>query len=276
MVWKRSNCFSTPRIYRLTCALFVLATTLTGCASDPVNPSFPTQLDAAKDDLKRIEASPQPLDRPLVVISGFLDPGISSSWLKAEFSALTTDRRIVAVDLFDCGTLQECREKIVKAVDKSFSNDSKEATLEVDVIGVSLGGLAARYASGPTGQGKKLKIARLFTISSPLRGAKLAEDLPLLIPFQAELRPGSPEMTALNRWKEAYPTYSYICLGDDVIGDQNAAVAGRTAWWLTKAPMADVHGGAFYDARILADITRRLRHEPALATDPPADLPVRS
>jgi len=109
-----------------------------------------------------------------------------------------------------------------------------------------------------------------------LRGAKLAEDLPLLIPFQAELRPGSPEVVDLSAWQAGYPTYSYICLGDDIIGEQNAALAGRTAWWLSKAPMAEVHGGAFCDARILADITRRLRREPALATDPPAALPVRS
>jgi hypothetical protein len=249
---------------------------LTGCASDPVNPSFPTKLEAAQDDLKRIEASPMSLDRPLVVVGGFLDPGIAAGWLKAEFSSLTTDRRIVPVELFDCGSLRDCREKIVRAVDKAFPNQSADATREVDVIGVSLGGLAARYASSPLGRGKRLTVAHLFTISSPLRGAKLAEDMPLLIPFQAELRPGSPEMKSLNAWEAGYPTYSYICLGDDIIGDENAAISGRTAWWLSKAPMADVHGGAFYDARILADITRRLRHEPALAMDPPAALPAKS
>ena len=272
---KPRNCLCDARSYVVTWAIFLSLFSLTGCASDPVNPSFPTQLEAAKDDLKRIEASPMSLDRPLVVVGGFLDPGIAASWLKAEFSSLTADRRIVQVELFDCGSLQECREKIVHAVDKAYPSDSADVTREVDVIGVSLGGLAARYASSPVGRGKRLAVAHLFTISSPLRGAKLAEDLPLLIPFQAELRPGSAEMKALNAWEAGYPTYSYICLGDDIIGDENAAVSGRTAWWLSKAPMADVHGGAFYDARILADITRRLRHEPALAMDPPAALPAK-
>ncbi len=276
MVCKRRNCVGGGRGFGALCAVVLAVFATAGCATDPVNPSFPTKLEIAQDDLKRIEASPKPLERPLVVIGGFLDPGIASSWLKAEFSSLTGDRRIVAVELFDCGSLQECREKVVGSVEKAFPSPSPDVTEEVDVVGVSLGGLAARYASSPAGQGKRLRIAHLFTISSPLRGAKLAEDLPMLIPFQAELRPGSREMTELNAWQASYPTYSYICLGDDIIGDGNAAVAGKTPWWLSKAPMADVHGGAFYDARILADITRRLRHEPALASDPPAALPERS
>lgn len=251
----------------------MLAGFLVGCAGDPVNPSFPTKLEAAKHDLKRIEAAPKPLDRPLVVVGGYLDPGIAASWLRWEFSTLTSDQRILSIELFDCGSLQECRDKVVREVDKVFPSESAEATREVDVIGVSLGGLAARYASSPNGHGKRLTIARLFTISSPLRGAKIAEELPLMLRIQGELRPGSAEMKALNAWRAAYPTYSYICLGDDIIGEQNAALAGKTAWWLSSAPMADVHGGAFYDPRILADITRRLRHEPALATEPPAALP---
>src|SRR3954463_15679345 len=104
MSWKQRNCFGgTWLIKKAACAITLIAW-IAGCASDPINPSFPTNLETAKSDLKRIESSPQPLDRPLVVVGGFLDPGIASSWLKSEFSSLTSDRRIVSVELFDCGT----------------------------------------------------------------------------------------------------------------------------------------------------------------------------
>ena len=48
-------------------------------------------------------------------------------------------------------------------------------TYEVDVIGQSMGGLIAVYAAldDPT-LGKRVKIRRLYTICSPLQGAKLA------------------------------------------------------------------------------------------------------
>jgi hypothetical protein len=254
-------------------ALALAAVGLAGCAGRASNPSFPTKLETARDDLKRMESSPRPLDRPLVIVGGFLDPGIAGLWLKGEFSSLSGDERIIWVELFSCASLQECRERIVRAVDKAFPDASSDVTREVDVVGVSLGGLAARYASGPTGRGRRLKIARLFTISSPLRGSKEAQDLPLLVPIQAQLRPGSMELALLNASDAGYPIYPYVCLGDQVIGEKNAAPPGKTPWWVSPAPLADVHGGAFYDARFLADIARRLRHEPALSREPAAVLP---
>ena len=131
-----------------------------------------------------------------------------------------------------------------------------------------------RYAAGPSGLGKQLTIARLFTISSPLRGAKLAEDLPLVLhPIQPEVKPGSSEMVCLNSKAADYPIYPYVCLGDEVIGESNAAPPGRTPWWVSPAPMAAPHNGAYYDARFLADIARRLRNEPALSSEPAAMLP---
>jgi len=74
-------------------------------------------------------------------------------------------------------------------------------TSEVDVIGVSMGGVVGRCAAAPPPAGrlgKRLKIARLFTISSPHRGAVMASLLPPLIgPIQLELRKESTFLRAL-------------------------------------------------------------------------------
>lgn len=244
-----------------------------GCASQPANPSFPTRVDSAQKDLGRMESQPHGLRRPLLVVGGILDPGIASGWLKWEFESLTGDRRIIAVSLGDCLSLQDCREKIVSAVQQAFPSESGEQTVEVDVVGYSLGGLASRYAANPARPGRRLRIARLFAISSPMRGAAAAENLPLLHPMQADLRPGSRVLAALDATDLKYPIFSYVCLNDAVIGEANAALPGQTAWWLPDAPLTAAHGGAFYDPRILADIARRLRDEPSLAQSPPAALP---
>jgi hypothetical protein len=275
MTLMQLNCCGAPRKTRwAVCAFIACAMGLAGCSSRPANPSFPGELSAAREDLGRMESQPQHLHRPLVVVGGFLDPGFASGWLKGEFSSLTGDSRIIAVSLADCLTLDDCRDKIVQATDRAFPGGSKSQTSDVDVIGYSLGGLASRYAASPANQGKRLSIVRLFAISAPLRGASLADDLPLLHPIQADLRPGSHVMAALDADDRVYPVYPYVCLGDQVIGEANAAFPGQTAWWVPHAPLTDPHNGAFYDPRIVADIARRLRDERPLSTDPPAGLPV--
>jgi pimeloyl-ACP methyl ester carboxylesterase len=202
-----------------------------------------------------------------------MDPGVAAWWLRSKFAALTGDDRIICVSLGTCASLAACREKIVKAVERAFPGDSTFQTTEVDVVGYSLGGLAARYAADSSDPVKRLAIHRLFAISSPLRGAKVAERLPLLHPVQADVRPGSALLTQLNSHEPAYPVYAYIRLGDSTIGEANAALPGQTAWWVDVAPLSDAHNGAFYDPRFIADIARRLRNEPAYSQSPPALLP---
>jgi hypothetical protein len=121
-----------------------------------------------------------------------------------------------------------------------------------------------------------LKIARLFTISSPLRGAESA-DMPVEVhPLQVDLEPGSVFIRRLNAdaaKENAYPIYSYIRLGDDTIGYKNAAIPGQSAWWVATPTMSAPHDSAFSDRRIIADIVLRLRGDKPLTHDPPAPLP---
>ena len=62
---------------------------LPACAPQPVNPTFPNSVAWALRDLKRMAADPRPLKRPLVVISGFLDPGLAAPSMHSQFSKVT-------------------------------------------------------------------------------------------------------------------------------------------------------------------------------------------
>jgi pimeloyl-ACP methyl ester carboxylesterase len=246
-----------------------------GCAPEPINPSFPVDVDEGRMDLSRMEDHPHSLQRPLVVIGGFLDPGFAAWHLQNEFATLTGDHRIVGVSLAECLSFDDCAQKIVRAVNQTWPSKYDGETIEVDVVGNSMGGLAARFAALPTdGKRMRLNIARLFTISSPLSGAEDAVRYPLMHPMQKSMRPGSPLYAKLNSESPDYPIYSYVRLGDWVVGAENAAPPGHTAWWVPNEPVTDPHSGAMYDPRILSDIARRLRGESPMALDPPAALPV--
>jgi hypothetical protein len=262
--------------------LLVAALLSTGCGASPTNPSFPITISDANRELGRITADPRPLDRPLLIIGGFMDPGLGAGSLARRFRSLTGDRRIVVVALGDCFTLDGCSRKIVEAVNRSFpspgdttTKKGQPETIGVDVIGYSLGGMAARCAAQFNNDDPKrcrLRIARLFTISSPNRGAIAAQRMPLLLPIQKDLRPGSEWLARFNASTPDYPIYSYVRLGDNVIGFANAAPPGRLPWWVGTPPLGDPHNGAFADPRIIADIARRLRDETPLTTEPAAAL----
>ena len=80
-------------------------------------------------------------------------------------------------------------------------------------------------------------------------------------------------MVKVNSQKADYEIIPYIRLGDSVIGSKYAAPVGRSAWWVSTPPLSDPHNGAYGDPRILADIARRLRDEPSLASFPPSPYP---
>ena len=268
------------RAIMLVQLLFCMA----GCATDePINPSFPISIANARQILHYDVAHPHPLRRPLLIVGGFMDPGVAAHALRLEFVAWTGDPRVVSVQLGLSTSFDECRQDIITAVDEAFPSADPTCTIEVDVIGISMGGLAARYAAATEPfPGKhpprRLRVARLFTVSSPLRGALLANEIPLnLHPLQHEMRSDSPTIHWLNtraqKYDELYSIYSYTRLNDLYVGTYNAAMPGQTAWWVAPPPLDSPHSGCFHDARILADIVCRLRGDPPLAREPPSALP---
>jgi hypothetical protein len=282
-----------------------------GCATHAPNPSFNVSNDDARAALREMKHDAKPLPRPLVILGGLDDPGVATMVLGDDFREITgDDSRVIGVSFFFCGSFDGCRKRVIDAVDKAFPSDDPVWTTEVDVVAVSMGGLVARYAAAPPrarqatatatatatanaasqpttdrAPTRRLHIARLFTISSPHRGAALAF-LPTFNQLQIDMRAGSRFLQRLDAYDElieagsaqtrpydSYELIPYVRLDDVIVGERNAAPAGWTPWWVPAEPFQDSHMFAIADPRIVADIARRLRGEPPLTSDPPAPLP---
>src|SRR5262249_49304565 len=151
-----------PRIRHV---LWVLFSVLAGCAGT-ANPSFPLTSSQAKQAIREMRTDLKPLPRPLVIVGGFLDPDLGPMTLKSFFERSTRDSTIISVSLFSCASFDECRKTIIDAVQQKCPSSDPRWTTEVDVVGMSMGGLAARYAAaqGESSGARRLKIARLFSI----------------------------------------------------------------------------------------------------------------
>jgi pimeloyl-ACP methyl ester carboxylesterase len=233
-------------------------------------------LAEARRALKRMRDEPRALERPLLVLGGYLELGLSQAFLKRRFHRLTGDSRIAGVSFLLCSTFDECRRKAIAAVERAFPGPDPLRTTEVDVVGVSMGGLVARYAAlrPENADARRLCVARLFTISSPHLGADRAR-LPAVNQLQRDMRADSAFLRRLNRPENApaFPVFPYVRLGDHTVGAANAAPIGMTPWWVPDVPLQPPHSGAIVDARIIADIARRLRGEAPFTTVPPAPVP---
>jgi pimeloyl-ACP methyl ester carboxylesterase len=281
-----------------TLGMLVATFGLSGCSADkPLNPSFALRYDDAKAALRDMAEHRGKLARPVVVLGGWIDPGVATAVVGGQVRDVVDDGRVLDVSFAFCGSFDDCRQRLIERVEAAFPSTDPVWTQEVDVIAVSMGGLVARYAAAPPPQEvvppppegsptpevedhtnqpspRRLKIARLFTISSPHRGAQMAP-LPTFDRLQIDMRPGSDFMQRLEAElpEVRYDIYPYVRLGDLTVGEANAAPPGRTAWWLATPFLQGAHLSAFRDPRILADICRRLRNEPAYATAPAAPLP---
>ena len=263
-----------------------------------MNPSFPVTVREARAGIRRMKAHPVPLARPLVILSGYLEPGVAPRILKKRFANVTGNERILGVSFAWCRHFDQCREKVIAAVEETFAGSDRLWTTEVDVVGISMGGLVARYAAmsrgtdtparkgrtarrneGRPSSKRRLRIARLFTIATPHRGARRAE-WPTRHPLHADMRAGSKFLRRLNAPENApaYPIYPYVRLGDSTVGTENAAPRGREVWWVPGRALQPSHSGAMLDPRIFAEIARRLRGEEPLTAEPaiPPPPPARS
>jgi pimeloyl-ACP methyl ester carboxylesterase len=257
---------------------------------EPVNPKFAVTFSEAENALREMKASPVKLSRPLVIIGGFFDHNFSPPYFTHRFKELSGDDRIIPVSIGMCGSFDECRRRVIEAVEERYPSADPKYTVEVDVVGASLGGLVARYAAAQRferesvggnvkledmkHEEKRLRVARIFSIASPHAGATLAQKI-AFTQFHRDMRPGSAFITWLAEQDRfaAYELYPYVRLADEIVGDKNAAPPDRAPLWLANPPLHLSHAGAMTDARIIADIARRLRGESAFAEVPGMPLP---
>jgi pimeloyl-ACP methyl ester carboxylesterase len=254
---------------------------LGGCSADkPLNPSFPLTVAEAYAALHDMQETRKPMSRPLVFALGFADPGLGHVAMQRRFLRVLdmldrSELRFITVRFVLDSTFDACRDQLIARVEETWPSSDPNDTIQVDVIGISMGGLVARHAALPrTDSGKRLNVRRLFTISTPHRGAALAA-FPTLDRRVTDMRCGSEFLRRLDAASQdaEYELIPYVRLDDAIVGVANAAPAGQLAWWVANIPGHAAHLGAASDPRFIADIARRLRGEPPFTTEPPAPLP---
>lgn len=257
-------------------AYLLFAVILAGCAQ-PVNPSFPVTSAQARQAISDMDRNPRSLARPVVIISGFADPGFALLFASDQIRKFAKNPRIISVSIGFDNSFEQCRKHVIDAVQRACPNKDPHWTVPVDVIGMSLGGVVARYAAAPHDRSpnpRRLNIISLFTISSPHRGATLANAI-ALTDFQRDIRTQSGVLDSLScsDAQAGYELFPYVLLGDEIVGDRNAAPPGRTPLWLSNPPLSPPHLAAMSDDWIWSDIARRLRGEPPFSHFPPAPFP---
>lgn len=251
---------------------------LSACAAPPVNPSFNVTSADAKIAWAAMKDEPKALARPVVVLGGIYDPGVAADHVAGQIREIAGGEggkaKILHIGFLDTLSFDGAADKVMSALEKRFPSNDPAQTVEIDVIGFSMGGVVARYAASDAyaaRAGKRLRIHALYTVSSPHLGAKLAW-VPTFDGRVTDMRRDSDFMNRLNSEPRSYEIVPYARLGDEVVGERNAAPPGQTPHWLAKS-FSLSHMSAYGDRRILADIARRLRGEEPLARDPASPLP---
>ncbi len=266
----RLSRLGTPKLTLLT--VFIAA--LCGCATDsPSNPSFPVTLWQAREDIERMERDPTPLARPVIVAGGFGDPGWVASALADRLRRLTSTPELVqSVAFFGLGSFDDCRNRLAETAESRFGSRD----VSIDLIGISMGGIVARYACTAEGSStfRPLAAEHIYTICTPHQGARLAV-LPTDDQRQVDMRMESEFLARLNaaRSTDSFELIAYSRLNDPLVGETLCAPPGERSWWVAHGPSLGAHMGASEDPRIVADIARRLRGESPWSTEPAANLP---
>lgn len=256
----------------------VLAATLPGCLiyESTSNPSFPVTKADALADQERMIADPVPLERPVVIIGGYRSPDFNVNTMRSMLAEMTTGDEAMFTRKYTMlrGDIEQVAVELVEQVEREFPKAGFEGeTVEVDVVGLSMGGLVARYAADRLAEtypgDLKLRINRLFTISTPHRGAVLAERVPLIEDRAvSDMVRRSLFLTKLDEaYTGDYEIIPYTRLGDGVVGAVNTAPPGRTAIWVSAPVIGGSHLSVNEDIRILTDIARRLRGEEPRGTE---------
>ena len=256
-------------------ALGIALGALGACTRNVTNPSFAVTIDEAADELRWRESHRVHLCRPVVMLAGYMDPGTGVARAAAMLRrAVGPDDWVIEVPFFSVTTWESCRARVIEKVIERFGADADGSTVEVDVIAFSMGGLVARYAAMDRPGEPRLRIAHLYTIATPHRGAPAAE---VLTPDERvqDMRPGSPLLTELDAafGSCGYEVVSYVRLDDGIVGVEAARGPDGRLWWVPNKPMSLAHLRAFFDERIVADIVRRLANEDPWTTEPCAPWP---
>ncbi len=193
------------------------------------------------------------LRRPLLVLAGYRAPQKQASMAAEALRSLcgAPAGEVAPLSYTWLHTPLEVCRSVASAARERFGDR------EVDVAAISMGGLIARLLD--TGLlGVRLRIARLFTIATPHRGAMMARVV-RPDPCAAMMRPGSELLRELEaaRAGSAMEMVCYARLGDRWVGTRACAPPGQEPIW-SPGLRVGTHFVNVYDRRSLLDVARRL------------------
>jgi|GEM_PF-678346 len=246
-----------------------------GYTAGPKNERFTMTRREVSEDLARMRAEPVALERPVVILNGYRGPGFALQPFLRRMAFLTSGNRRDwhAVNYSEVNSISRAAEIAVNAVEARWPSDDPHETIEIDVIGISMGGLVAREAAiSPEERGrsgKRLHIVRLYTIGTPHRGAAIARRVGWSTSAW-QMQPGSSFLAELDAALASadYELIAYAQLNDTWVGDGNTSPPGQDPIW---APGTHVlsHFRMTGNRLITGDIARRLRGEEPIAEPGP-------
>lgn len=248
---------------------------LAGCTYNP-SPSlaFPAPKHEVDEAWARMRDEPVELQRPLIIIDGWLPMGSES--LERELTAATGagDEEVLRHWYIPVVTTMEGNARhVVEEIEQRWPSCDEQWTTEVDVVGYSMGGIIARHAERPAPDDpaarKRLRIRNLYTIATPHAGTRGFITAVSLDDMSIKTKRGSSYLAELNSalTDTDYELVCYAVLGDLVVGAQYSAPPGHHPIWVNGSLVFN-HSFPCSNRRILVDIAARLRGEPSLAGEP--------
>lgn len=226
----------------------------------------------------RLRGAPVALPRPVAVLGGWRTPHITARALADRLCALTSAQRqdFIAASFLRASRVEEAAAKASREVERAFGIGAEGWTADVDVVGVSMGGLVGRAIEagvfGHWGEGaRRVRVRRLFTLATPHRGARMAR---LAAPDGSarSMRAGSSFLARLDESLRAsdMEVTAYARTRDGMVGATNASPWGTDPVWL-EGPRALSHLTVTQEWGFVIDVARRLRgEEPWIRSDGPA------
>lgn len=230
----------------------------TGRLGDP--PAMRCTPDEAARIRRRLHRAPKPLERPVAVIAGYLDPGVYAWVVARELRRLTSHRR---ADFFvPRFRLDTAIEPMAARVAEQLRARAGGGPASFDLVGLSMGGLVARCVARACAHDEHLSIARVFTLGTPHRGSTLAERI---APSEAarQMRPGSGFLRDLDAGPGDLDLTCYQMDADAVIGHGHGSPPGHPAVRLPRRA-GEPHLHVMADPLAILDVALRLRDEPAI------------
>lgn len=261
----------------------------TGCFRMPEqNGLLGTTHEQAVEGGRRMEKNPATLRRPVVVLNGYHGLSTLSARIAHKLAAMTSgdEQDFLAISFTFDSHFDDMAAAATEQINRRWPSEVPGETIEVDVVGISMGGLVARWAAispdqrsrtGPTPipnvppESRRLRIARLFTMGTPHRGAVMAD----LFTPDAAARDMEQGSAFLNTLDEHLPTagYELVCyaqMRDYLSGATRCAPAGHTPIW-TSGKLFFSHLSLADNPIFLTDIAKRLRGDDShlVPADPP-------